>query len=179
MLNIFAKSLLVSTSLSPVLGAVAINQLECGEPWTVWIWWLIAAVLLIILCWVLLTYAAKNIQKGLFTVRNFERKDQETLTFLFIYLLPFLRSNSSVLDDGWFASLYVLGIIVLAIVYSAAFHFNPVMRFLFGYRFYSAKDPHGVSNLLISRTDLRRPGAEIQTVRLASNVHLHIGGEDA
>ncbi len=40
MLSIFAKFLLVSTSLSPVLGAVAINQLECGKPWTNWIWWI-------------------------------------------------------------------------------------------------------------------------------------------
>ena len=32
MLNIFAKCLLVSTSLSPVLGTMAINQFERGKP---------------------------------------------------------------------------------------------------------------------------------------------------
>ena len=91
MLNLFAKSLLVSTSLSPVLVAVAIIQFERRAPYTTWVWWLVAAALLVLLCWYLLRYAAHNAQKTVFTVVTFERKDQETLTFLFIYLLPFLR----------------------------------------------------------------------------------------
>ncbi len=33
MLNRFAKFLLVATSLSPVLGAVAVNQFALGRPW--------------------------------------------------------------------------------------------------------------------------------------------------
>ena len=66
MLNIVAKCLLVSTSLSPVLGAVAINQFERGESWTKCIWWLTVGFLLVALCWGLLRYAAQNAQKHLF-----------------------------------------------------------------------------------------------------------------
>ena len=178
MLNIVAKCLLVATSLSPVLGAVAIKQFEHGEPWTSWVGWLAVAFLLVSLCWGMLRYAAKNAQNHLLYIKEFERKDQEMLTFLFIYLLPFIRSGNSTFANEWITGAYVLAIIILAIAHAGAFHFNPVMRLL-GYRFYSVRDPHGVSNLLISRPDLRRPGAEIQTVRLAWNVHLHIGGQDA
>lgn len=32
MLNLFAKFLLVATSLSPILGAVAVNQYSLGKP---------------------------------------------------------------------------------------------------------------------------------------------------
>jgi hypothetical protein len=46
MLNTFAKFLLVSTSLSPLLGAVAVNQLARGEPASRYGLWLAAAVLL-------------------------------------------------------------------------------------------------------------------------------------
>ena len=174
MLNIVAKCLLVSTSLSPVLGAVAINQFERGEPWTCWIWWLAVAFLLVILCWLLLKYMAKNGQKHLFDIGEFERKDQELLAFLFIYLLPFIRSENATFASQSLTSAYILMIIIIAIAHAGAFHINPVMR-LFGYRFYAVKNRHGVPNLLISKRDLRRPGKELQTVQLAWDVYLHTG----
>lgn len=179
MLNIFAKCLLVSTSLSPVLGAMAINQFECGKPWTTWIWWLGVALLLVVICWALLKYAAKEAQKHLFYIKEFERKDQEILTFLFIYLLPFIRSGNSTFASEWLTSIFILIVIIIAIAQTDAFHFNPVMRLLFGYRFYAAKNRHGVSNLLISKKDLRRPEKEVQTVRLSWNIYLYIGESDA
>ena len=179
MLNIFAKCLLVSTSLSPVLGAVAVNQFERGKPWTNWIWWLVGALLLVLLCDALLRYAKKHAQKHLFYIREFERKDQDVLIFLFIYLLPFIRSENPTFASEWLTSAYVLAIIILAIVHVGAFHFNPVMRLFFAYRFYSVRNREGISNLLISKRDLRRPGEEVQTVRLAWNVYLYIGESDA
>ena len=102
-------------------------------------------------------------------IQEFERKDQEVLTFLFIYLLPFIRSGGSTFASEPITSGYVLIIIIIALVHARAFHFNPVMRLLFRYRFYAVKDQHGMSNLLISKKDLRRPRVEIQTVALSQN----------
>ena len=68
MLNHFAKFLLVATSLSPLLGAIAVNQFALGKPWPVWLPWLVAAVLLVLLCWLLLVYAAKSAQKQSLTL---------------------------------------------------------------------------------------------------------------
>ena len=175
MLNVFAKILLVATSLSPVLGAVAVTQIERGEPWSSWVGWLGVAFALVALCWVLLRYAASNGQKHLFMIKEFETKDQEMLAFLFIYLLPFVRSASPTFASEWLTAVYILAIIILAIAHAGAFHFNPVMRLVFRYRFYSVKNRDGVSNLLISRKEFRRPGEEVQTVRLAWNVYLYIG----
>ena len=181
MLNILAKCLLVSTSLCPVLGAVAISQFELDESWRNWEWWLVVAIVLLlpVLCWALLMYAKGNAQRHLFYIKDFERKDQEMLIFLFIYLLPFIRSANPTFASEWLISAYVLAIIVIAIAYADAFHFNPVMRLLFGYRFYSARNREGMSNLLISKRDLRRLGEEVQTVRLAWNVYLDIGDSNA
>jgi hypothetical protein len=36
MLNRFAKFLMAATSLSPILGAVAVNQFALHRPWTSW-----------------------------------------------------------------------------------------------------------------------------------------------
>ena len=177
MLNFVAKCLLVLTSLSPVLGAVAVNQFAHGKPWTNWSRWLVGALLLVTLCWIMLRYAKKNAQKHLFYIQGFDRRDQEMLIFLFAYLLPFVRSETVAFASEWFTSIYILGIIILVIAHAGAFHFNPVMRLL-GYRFYAVKNREGISNLLISKTDLRRSGKEVQTVRLAPDVYLHMEGTD-
>lgn len=179
MLNFFAKFLLVSTSLSPVFGAMAISQFERGCPWTTWIWWLAAAISLVFFCRYFLRYSVKTLGEDKLTITEFERNDFETLTFLFIYLLPFIQSDHVTLEIQWMTAVYVITVIIVAIVYANAFHFNPVMR-LFGYRFYSVKDGKGVSNLVISKTDLQRHETNsIPIVELATNVYLHKDSEDA
>ncbi len=178
MLNRFAKFLLVSTSLSPVLGAVAVNQFAHHEPVMRWGAWLAAAVLLVFLCWGLLRYAAKNAQKHLFHIKEFERNDQEVLAFLLAYLLPFISSKNMAFTGEWLTGTYILVIIFLVIAHADALHFNPVMGLL-GYHFYSVKNGDGVSHLLISKEELRRPGKDVQTVRLAHTIYLHTGNANA
>lgn len=178
MLNQFAKFLLVATSLSPVLGAVAVNQFGLGKPWLNWLPWLAVALLLVIICWLLLKYAARNAQKHRFRIEQFESNDKEVLAFLLAYLLPFISSKDMAFEGQWMTGAYILAIIFLVIAHAGAFHFNPVMGLL-GYHFYGVKSREGVSQLLISKAELRRTGKEIETVRLAHNIYLHTGGADA
>ena len=178
MLNSFAKFLLMATSLSPVLGAVAVNEFARNRPWTHWGGWLAAALLLVFLCRWLLRYAAKNAQQHQFHIKAFERNDTEVLAFLLAYLLPFVSSKDMAFAGEWLTGAYILGIIFLVFAHAGAFHFNPVMGLL-GYHFYSVKNSEGVPYLLISKAELRRPGKDVQTVRLAHGIYLHTGGVDA
>lgn len=178
MLNAFAKFLLMATSLAPVLGAVAVNLIAHGEPWQRWVGWLSSGLLLVLLCLLLLRYAAKNGQQHLFHIKEFERNDKEVLAFLLAYLLPFVSSKDTAFTGKWLTDAYVFGIILLVFAHAGAFHFNPVMGLL-KYHFYSVKSSDGVSQLLISRSELRRPGKDVQTVRLAEGIYLHIAGSDA
>ena len=180
MLNTFAKFLLVSTSLSPLLGAVAVNQISRGVSPMQWGAWLAVALLLVFVCWALLIYASKNSQRHTLQIKEFERDDKEILAFLVTYLLPFLSTDKMGFAGSWLTGAYILGIIFLVIAHAGAFHFNPVMGLL-GYHFYAVKNHDDVSLLLISRDELRRPGQEVQTVRLAHNIYLHAGerGADA
>lgn len=178
MLNTLAKFLLVSTSLSPILGAVAVNQFSKGAEWTSWGAWLAVALLLILVCWGMLRYAARNIQKQQYKIQAFERGDQEVLAFLLAYLLPFVSSENMAFTGEWLTGAYILGIIFLVIAHAGAFHFNPVMGLL-GYHFYAVRNQDGVSHLLISKAELRRPGSEVATVRLAHNIYLHVGAGNA
>jgi hypothetical protein len=178
MLNTFAKFLLMATSLSPVLGAVVVNQIALQEPWSRWSIWLTATILLVFICWALLRYAAMNAQKHEIYVKEFERNDKEVLAFLLTYLLPFVSSKDMAFTGEWLTGAYIFLIIFLVFAHAGAFHFNPVMGLL-GYHFYSVKNGDGVSHLLISKLELRRAGRNVKTVRLGHNIYLHTGGEDA
>lgn len=178
MLNRFAKFLLVSTALSPVLGAVAVNQFAHNKPWTSWGVWLAVATLLAVICWLLLWYASRNAERHRVYIKEFERNDKEVLAFLLAYLLPFISSENMAFEGEWMTGAYILAIIFLVVSHAGAFHFNPVMGLL-GYHFYSVRNAHGVSLLLISKKELRRAGSEVEAVRLAHGIYLHIGGGDA
>lgn len=178
MLNNLARFLLVSTSLAPVLGAVAVSQYAHDEPWTRWLWWLVAALALVALCWMMLGYAARNAQKHLFRISEFERNDQEVVAFLLAYLLPFVSTGNMPFSHHWLIGVYILGIIFWAIAYAGALHFNPIMGLL-GYHFYQVRNGDGMTQLLISKIELRQPGVEVETVRLAHHIYLHIGERDA
>lgn len=174
MLNALARFLLVSTALAPVLGAIAVNQIARGDPWLHWGSWLVVALLLVFLCWAMLRYAARNAQTQVFRVKAFERADKEVLVFLLAYLLPFISEPSVMIGGSWLVGAYVLGIIFLVIAHAGAFHFNPVMGLL-GYHFYAVKNDEGVSQLLISGDELRKPGIRLRTVHLARGIYLDTG----
>ena len=178
MLNNFAKFLLMATSLSPVLGAVAVNQFARHEPWTRWGGWLGAALLLVFLCWALLQYSARNAQHHPFHIKEFERNDTEVFAFLLAYLLPFVSSTDMAFTGEWLTGAYIFAVIFLVFAHAGAFHFNPVMGLL-GFHFYYVKNVDGVSHLLISKAELRRPGKDVQTVRLAHGIYLQTDGSDA
>lgn len=171
MLNWFAKFLLAASALSPMLGAVAVDQIAHASPWTQWLPWLGSAVGLALICWLLLLYVARNGEKHTFRIKEFEDKDKEVLAFLLTYLLPFLATDRLEFRGEWITGTYIMVIIIITVIHAGALHFNPVMA-LFSYHFYAVKDEHGVSTLLISRKPLRRVGEDIETVRLAHNIFL-------
>lgn len=176
MLNKLAKFMLVATSLSPILGAVAVNQFAIGKSWICWMPWLSVALLLVLICWLLLRYAAKNAQRHKFRIEHFESNDKEVLSFLLAYLLPFISSKNMAFEGQWITGGYILAIIFLVVSHAGALHFNPVMGLL-GYHFFGVKNGDGVSQLLISKTELQRTGKDVDTVRIAYNIYLHIGGD--
>lgn len=178
MLNKFAKFLLVLSSLSPMLGAVAVNQMTIGKPLMEWLPWVGIALLLIFICWGLLHYASMNAQRHKLKIEQFEDNDKEVLAFLLAYLLPLVSVKDTVAEIHWLTGAYVLVIILLVFTHARAFHFNPVMGLL-GYHFYSLKNGDGISLLLISRSELKRSGKELDTVCLAHNIFLHTGAADA
>ena len=171
----FAKLLLIATSLSPLLGAVAVNKYANGDPY--WWSWILVTVLLGLICWLLLFYLSRSLSKNTFTIGEFESNDKEILAFLLTYLLPFISSDKLSFTGEWLTGVYIILIILVVLMHADAFHFNPVMAIL-GFHFYSVKDGDGLSYLLITRDPIRRPGKAIRTVSLAHNIQLQVKEQD-
>lgn len=178
MLNLLARFLLVLTSLSPVLGAVAVNQFSQGRPLSHWLTWLLAAVMMVVVCALVLRYAEKSAQKQTIMLASLERDGKESLAFLVAYLLPLFASEKLGFNGDWMTGAYILGVIFLVVAHSGNLSFNPVMGLL-GYHFYSIRTQEGVCELLISREELRRPWQALETVELACGIRLHTGEGNA
>lgn len=174
MFNWFAKILLTATSLSPLLGAVAVAQFEHGKSWVSWGSWLLVAVLLALICGLLLTHSGKTSEKENILIKEFERNDKEVVAFLIAYLLPFISAENMNFEGHWLVGSYVLFVIFIVVSHAGTFHFNPVMGLL-GYHFYEVKSEEGISQLLISKEELRKPGIEVEVVKLAQGIYLHTG----
>ena len=80
--------------------------------------------------------------------------------------------------DHWLTGSYILAVVCAVIAHANALHFNPVMGFL-GFHFQGVIDEHGISRVLISRKEIRGSKMSIQAVRLAHNIYLRVGDEDA
>ena len=83
-MNFLAKMLLVRTSLSPVLWIMGVQQQ--GVSWLCWVPWILIGLLLVVICGALLKYMSRKATPHQFYIGEFERRDQEMLTYLFIYL---------------------------------------------------------------------------------------------
>jgi MFS family permease len=176
MFSYFAKILLVGTSLSPILGAIAIRMLSERRPWYSWLPWLVGAPLLVFFCWLLLRYAAQAAQKQSFKIQTYENKDKEVLAFLIAYLLPFVSSQNLFSVGGWITGMYIFGIIFMVVAHAEAFHFNPLMALL-GYHFYTVRSEEGMLYLLISKQELYKTGETITAVTLTRSIRLHKGDD--
>ena len=107
--------------------------------------------------------------KEILLVKEFNRRDQGAIAFLFVSLLPFLRTPYPFFDGNLVIIFYVVVIIFMSIVDTGAYNFNPVM-ILLGYKFYEVKDNEDMHHLLILRRNLTQSKKEIFVNRISDNV---------
>lgn len=175
MLNRFARFLLVATSLSPILGAVAVIQFENNRDWLQWTPWLLATLLLAFLCWALLSLALRNGSRQSLAISEYERTDKEIVAFLLAYLLPLISSDEMTFNGNWITGTYILVITYLVVAHAGVLHFNPVMGLL-GFHFYSVRTECGTSVLLMSKQVLNKSKNSIDCVQIADDIYISIGG---
>ena len=161
------RILLALTSFAPTTLALAISYAMSENNYGASSILVIIFVVLLIVCHFLIR-CASNERKKLHTIRikEFSRRDQGIVVFMFVWVIPFLRS--SFITD-WVTACYVFVVALLCIVDAGAYNFNPIVR-LFGYQFYTVKDHNNVQSLLIVRDKLTAPNVDVDVNKISDDV---------
>lgn len=162
MLSSFARLLLTSTSVAPILISFAFVYAFDGR------WGLVCAIIavclaLVFLCVFVIEQARKTLEQFSFSAKSVEAADRENIGFLFLYLLPLFTANLDALNWSVWAAAVVMFAWIVATGYS--YHFNPLLNFL-GWHFFRVVADEGVSYVLITRREIRSALDDAHVVQL-------------
>lgn len=176
MLSRIAKLLLVASSLAPVLAAFAVKEISEGS--TVADTWplLLATVLLPVICCLVILYAKANLERQSLRVVKIKSTDKEVLAYLIAYLLPLLAKDVVDFRENLVVTLFVFGMIFLAVYHSNAFHFNPLLGFA-GFHFYEVVCDDDMTYLLVTSRVIRKQKGESSVVQLSDYIFFEIEHE--
>lgn len=169
MLSGFANFWLVVTALAPIGIVYGVALLGEGrrDGWS----YIIIALLLAIICWLLLKAVTRSGQREPLQIDKTKPVDKDALTFLVAYLLPLIVRKD---QPG---SLITLGVVVLlltlVLLSAHILHVNPLMS-LARYHFYEVITPSGATYLLITRDRNPKAAGTITTVRLSPHTYLEV-----
>jgi hypothetical protein len=152
MLSKLAKFSLVATSLAPIFLTLWFVDFSKKWEWSEGLFYLITALLLTFICWILLSLSKTRLEKLPLEINSVKTADNEMIGFILAYLLP-LINKSSMQIDPW-VLVFVMALLFLVVITSNSYHFNPLIGFL-GYHFYEVTLSGGVSYVLISRKNIR------------------------
>ena len=148
------RILLAATSLAPVVLVFGISKSESCQCLKYFLYSLTFFVILVFSCWAILEYFTKNRLSKDTDIKEVHRKDSDILSYLLIYLLPFIRSDTSVIASQPITTFACIFIILLVTANVGAFHVNPVLSIL-GFRVYSISTENSDGILIANSKDVK------------------------
>lgn len=172
MLSRLARLTLTATAIAPVLLTYAWVALQSGNR-RMAAGLAVVCVALTVICWLLLRYARRNLERMSFKPIKIEAADRENMAFLILYLLPLFTARFKDLQwDIWVPVILVFGTVV-ATGYN--YHFNPLLG-LMGWHFYKAETEEGLTYVLITRMQLRKAKESVEVGQLTEYIVLDLAG---
>ena len=159
-MNKFFKSLMVATSIAPIMLTYWFIEQDrhwnqhksilqnAINNWKIGIGFLIATITLITLFYFIIKLATKRLEELKVAIDEIKTADNETLSFIFVYLLPV--ANGTTQNISIPTLIFVAVFFFLIVAFTNAYHFNPLINLL-GYHFYEVKITGGITYLLLSR----------------------------
>jgi hypothetical protein len=152
MLSKFAKLSLVATSLAPIFLTLWFVDFNKNWDWSDGLVYLIAAIFLSIICWVLLGLSKRRLEILPIDINSVRTADNEMIGFIIAYLLPLIKETPLHVNPYLFV--FVMLLLFIVVLTSNSYHFNPLIGF-FGYHFYEVGISGGISYVLISKKSIR------------------------
>ena len=151
MLSKFSKVLLVTTSLAPIF--LTLWFVKFSKDWNIAVGYeyILLTIMLTALCYILLSFSAKKLEKIRIKINTVKTADKEVVGFILVYLLPLINESTIQINTS---VLVFVAILFYWIVYTSnSYHFNPLLGFL-GYHFYEITIEGGITYILISRSNI-------------------------
>ncbi len=183
MINKLVKISLVATSLAPIL--LTLWFIEISNSWQesvsiysnlkmhcfVGKWYLLAAALATILCWLLIALSQKKLERVPVKILSIKTVDNEIVGFLLVYMLPLIYQPTPNFSISIFIFVSLLFFIV--IYNSNLYHFNPILSVL-GYHFYEVSIDGGITYVLITKKTITNCKTIDTTVQLTDYMIMEI-----
>jgi|SRR5579875_389455 len=171
MLSRLAKLMFTATAIAPVLLTYAWAASQSGSVQMA-IGLLAACIALVCICWLLLWYAKRKLERMSFKPITIEAADRENIAFLLLYLLPLFTTRFKDLQwNIWIPALFIFAAVV-ATGYS--YHFNPLLG-LIGWHFYKVQTEEGITYVLITKRQLRKAKETVEIGQLTEYIVLDLG----
>ncbi len=174
-MNKLFKILLVFTSLAPILLTYwFIEQVNAWDKqctlfynlkanWNIGWEFLLIAFLSILIFFLIVILARKNLEILNVEIEEIKTADNETVSFIIVYLLPLANGVNESFN---IPVLVFIAIFFFFIVMSTnSYHFNPLIN-LSGYHFYEAKVKGGVTYILLSKKNVTNSKSITQVFHL-------------
>lgn len=186
MLSKLARIVLVLTSLTPVVSiilVIEIANINCSFlNKTLPIQFAMTVALFIVIigigsivCKIILKRASNVGNEYPINVLDYEKSDDKIITFLLIFLFPFIRTFNPMGAFQFFLLIIIYVVIIIFMVKSESYQYN-ICAYICGYRFYTIKNKNNVRNLLVAKSSNRlvRVNRNIQTRRISDNVYIEV-----
>ena len=173
MLSRLARLMLTATAIAPVLLTYAWVALQSGNS-RMAVGLAVGSFALIVICWLLLRYARRNLERMSFRPTKIEAADRENIAFLILYLLPLFTAQFK--DLQWNIWIPVILVFAAVVATGYSYHFNPLLG-LMGWHFYKAETEEGVTYVLITKRQLRKAKEAVEIGQLTEYIVLDLGGK--
>lgn len=138
--------MLVTTSISPVLLTFWFKEFSDKWDFRDGIFYLIAAIFLLILLYVLIKIAMHKLEKVPLKITQISNADKESIPFIFSYIIPLLEIDKPMV-------IFLLILFFFIIFTTNIYHFNPMLGIL-GYHQYEVNIEGGSIFILITKKTL-------------------------
>lgn len=154
MLSNLLNFLFIASAYSPILliyWVVSVIKTNCYK--THWIFLLIFLAILL-LCWSILYLIKRKLTRNSIEIRSLKSVDNNFKLMIVSYTLPCvdLFTQDPLSLYNWFALIVLF--ILFIFMSKGSFYYNPILKFVFGYRYYEIQTKEGLSCILLSQKKL-------------------------
>jgi hypothetical protein len=162
-----AKLLFLSTAFAPFLLVSAAVEIVRGSFLPLGLRDASIAVLLVFICWAIITFAVKKLQATTFTFNKLRIAGKEAIPLILTYSLPIARAAAAPLD--WRPMTVIILFLGILAWRTHAYLFNPLLMLL-GYRLYEVTADSTPTFLLVSHRTWLPTNQTLSTVRLFDHI---------